>query len=210
MTSIPLYDIQGKKLEELEVSDTIFAVPPREALVKQVYTVLMGNRREGLAHTKDRADRAGSGRKPWKQKGTGRARTGSVRNPIWRKGGVIFGPTNERNFKRRVNVKMRRRAAQMVMSEKIRSGQVLAVSEFPEAENLKTKDCARFLEKVNVMGSVLFALDASECPVFRSCRNLPKTQCVLAQDVDAARMLDAKTVIFSKRAIEAFEKRFGE
>lgn len=208
MVSIPLYNMEGKKLEALKVDDAVFDVEMNEDLVHQVYSVLTGNRREGLAHTKTQSERAGSGRKPWKQKGTGRARTGSVRNPIWRKGGIIFGPTKDRNFKKQVNVKMRRKAVQMVLSEKVRNGKCVAVQEIPNMENLKTKDCVSLLNKMNVSGSVIAVLDAKEHGAFRALRNIAKMRCVLAQDIDVARLLESATVITSKSGVEALEKRF--
>src|SRR4030042_3579155 len=95
-----VHNLAGKKIKDIELSDSVFSLPENDTLLHQVFVAQYANRRQVLAHAKDRAERAGSGKKPWRQKGTGRARVGSVRSPIWRKGGVIFGPTKDRNFKK--------------------------------------------------------------------------------------------------------------
>ena len=103
-------NLKGEKVEDIKLPEAVFNLPSNNSLLHQVYVSMMSNKRQVIAHTKDRAERAGSGRKPWKQKGTGRARTGSVRNPIWRKGGIVFGPSKERNFKKRINQKMKQKS----------------------------------------------------------------------------------------------------
>src|SRR5512140_3774542 len=110
MTSVKVYNLAGKEVEELKLSDSVFGLPVNADLVHQVAVAQSGNMRQVMAHTKNRGERAGSGKKPWRQKGTGRARVGSVRTPVWRKGGVVFGPTNERNFKKDIPKKINRRA----------------------------------------------------------------------------------------------------
>ena len=98
MPKITVKNIAGKDVKEINLKDFIFDVPSNDTLIHQVYVAQAGNARHAIAHTKDRSERAGSGIKPWQQKGTGRARSGSVRSPLWRKGGVTFGPTKDRNF----------------------------------------------------------------------------------------------------------------
>src|SRR4030065_2872540 len=105
MANAKVHNLEGKKTEELKLADSVFGLPDNDDLVHQVYVALMGNKRQVSADTKTRGERAGSGIKPWRQEGTGRARVGSVRTPVWKKGGVAFGPRNDRNFSQKVNKK---------------------------------------------------------------------------------------------------------
>jgi len=125
---VDIYTTKGKKAAtQATVSDAVFAAEKNDSLVHQVVVSMQANKRIAIAHTKDRSDVRGGGKKPWKQKGTGRARAGSSRSPIWRGGGVTFGPTNERNFSKKINSKMRARALYATLSEKSRAGQVLFI-----------------------------------------------------------------------------------
>lgn len=127
MLKVQVKDIAGKDVKEITLKESVFGLPSNDALLHQVYVILSGNQRTAIAHTKDRSERAGSGRKPWRQKGTGRARVGQVRSPIWRKGGVTFGPTKDRNFSKNSNAKMRQKAVMVALSEKIRSGKFIVL-----------------------------------------------------------------------------------
>ena len=106
MAKVSVYNLEGKKVEDIEVSETVFGLPKNDDLVHQVYVSQLANGRQVLAHTKTRGERSGSGIKPWRQKGTGRARVGSLRTPTWRGGGVAFGPRKDRNFTKKINKKM--------------------------------------------------------------------------------------------------------
>ncbi len=127
---VDIYTTKGKKGSTADVSDVVFDAKSNDALVHQTVVSMQSNARSTIAHTKDRSDVRGGGKKPWKQKGTGRARVGSSRSPIWRGGGVTFGPTNERNFTKKINSKMRARALYATLSDKMRAGQVLFVDKF--------------------------------------------------------------------------------
>ena len=116
-----VYNLEGKKVKDLELSEKVFNIPLNADLLHQVYVSMDANQRIAIAHTKGRGEVAGSGKKPWKQKGTGRARAGSVRSPIWRGGGIVFGPQKDRNFKKKINKKSNTRAILMALSEKLRS-----------------------------------------------------------------------------------------
>jgi len=119
------YSQSGKKVKEIEIPDTIFNVSWNADLVHQVLTSMWSNARTPIAHAKDISEQRGGGRKPWRQKGTGRARHGTRRSPLWRSGGVTFGPRNERNFVKHINKKMKTKALFTVLSEKLRRGQVI-------------------------------------------------------------------------------------
>ena len=135
---IQVYNQNAEPVGEMQLSSKVFGVPVSQALVHQAVVTQMANERKVIAHTKDRSEVRGGGRKPWKQKGTGRARHGSSRSPIWIGGGVTFGPRNERNFKMRLNKKMKQQAMLMALSDKAATGNLLALDKLEMAE-FKTK-----------------------------------------------------------------------
>ena len=142
-----IYDIKGSKVGEIELP-SIFEVEFNNDLVHQVVVSMLSNRRQNTAHTKDRSEVSGGGKKPWKQKGTGRARHGSRRSPIWVGGGITFGPRNERNFKKKINKKMKNNAFFQILAQKMRDGEVLFIDSL-SFESPKTKLAKEFLENVS-------------------------------------------------------------
>jgi len=140
-----IYDAKGTASGDIELPEEIFGLELNNDLVHQVVVSMMANRRKVIAHTKDRGEVRGGGKKPWKQKGTGRARHGSSRSPIWVGGGVTFGPTKERNFSKKINKKMKQKALFQVLSQKMRDGEIIFVNPF-SLEAPKTKDAKAFLD----------------------------------------------------------------
>lgn len=134
-----IYNQKGKSVGKLALPEAIFGLPWNADLVHQVVTAMQANARTPVAHTKDRSDVRGGGRKPWKQKGTGRARHGSSRSPIWKGGGITHGPRNEKSYEQKINKKMKAKALYTVLSEKLRKGQILFIEELT-LKNIKTKD----------------------------------------------------------------------
>lgn len=206
MATINVYDQKGNKKETMEVSDSIFSVPMNASLVKQVYETMEANSRSGLAHTKDRSERSGSGRKPWKQKGTGRARTGSLRNPIWRKGGIVFGPTKDRNFSGRINVSMKRKALCIALSEKLRDEKLIIVDTL-ELEEKKTRNASALLKALNVSGNILVGLSLEEMETIRAIINLSKVRVKNSIDVNMLDVFRSATLVISQQSVKEFEKR---
>src|SRR3989344_3231877 len=147
MATVKLYNQEGHPVGELVLEPTLFDVKPDAALVHAAVIAQEANARQVLAHTKGRGEVAGSGKKPWKQKGTGRARHGSRRSPIWIGGGVTFGPTKERNFSLKLNRKVRRKALAMVLSDKVVQEKLLAIDSLEMKEG-KTKQIATLLKKL--------------------------------------------------------------
>lgn len=143
-----IYDIKGKSVGDIDLPKEIFDVELNNDLVHQVVVSMMSNKRQVLAHTKGRGEVSGGGKKPWAQKGTGRARHGSNRSPIWRGGGVTFGPTKERNFDKKINEKAKRQALFQILSQKNRDGEIIFVDKLSLKET-KTKDAKNVLENLS-------------------------------------------------------------
>ncbi len=190
----------------MELSD-IFNMPANDSLVHQVYVAQSANRRQVLAHVKDRSETAGSGKKPWAQKGTGRARTGAARNPIWRGGGAIFGPTKNRNFKKKINDKMRKKALLIALSEKARSKNFMVVDEMKLKEK-KTKEFAKALKNLKIKGSALVGLSDSEKDVYLYSRNIPKVNPISIKQLNVFDILNHKNLILSKESVKFLEEKY--
>jgi len=144
---IKIYNQEAEPVGEIKLSDKVFGVKVNESLVHQAMVTQMANQRQVLAHTKDRSEVRGGGRKPWRQKGTGRARAGSIRSPIWIGGGVTFGPRKERNFKKKINQKMKQKAILMVLSDKVANNNLMILDKL-EMKEFKTKMFAEMLKKL--------------------------------------------------------------
>ena len=194
---------ETKKILEKE----IFEVPMNSNLVHQITTSQMSNRRQVIAHTKGRGDVSGGGRKPWKQKGTGKARHGSIRSPIWIGGGVTFGPTNERNFKKDVPKKMKRKALFMVLSEKAKNDSLIIVDSLDLAE-IKTKDLKKSIDELNLKGSILIALGELNQNTIKSARNLEKVSTIQATDLNCLDLLNHKYLVIAKDGIKKIKETF--
>lgn len=143
-----IYNQKGKSVGKLALPESIFGVAWNGDLVHQVVTAMQANARTPVAHTKNRGEVRGGGRKPWKQKGTGRARHGSSRSPIWKGGGITHGPRNEKSYEQKINKKMRAKALYTVLSEKLRKGQLIFVEELA-LKNIKTKDAVAVIKDLS-------------------------------------------------------------
>ena len=197
MLKVEVKDLKGTKQEELELNQDVFGVEIKDELIHQVYVSQASNQRQVIAHTKTRGERMGSGKKPWKQKGTGRARVGTVRNPIWRKGGVVFGPRNDRNFKKKINKKMNQSAIKMVLSGKLKDQELIVLADNNFAEK-KTKNAKELLNKLGVKGSVLWAFDKNELENQKVSRNLEKVDNIFVDQINVYDMLNAKYLILTQ------------
>ena len=145
-----IYNQKGKSVGKLSLPESIFGLPWNGDLVHQVVTAMQANARTPVAHTKDRSEVRGGGRKPWKQKGTGRARHGSSRSPIWVGGGVAHGPRNEKSYEQKINKKMKAKALYTVLSEKLRKGQIIFLEEL-NLKNIKTKDAVAVIKDLSAL-----------------------------------------------------------
>ena len=207
MTKLDVYNIEGKKDGNIEISDAVFGVEKNDALVHQVYVAQAANRRSGSAHTKTRSQRRGGGKKPWKQKGTGNARTGSIRNPIWRGGGVTFGPLNTRNFKKSINTKMKRKALLIALSEKVRGDKVRVVDSLNVADN-KTKIVSNMIDGIGIDKSMVIGFSADESGSHVAARNIDKVNAVETNQLNVFDVLNSDYLILSKDSVEQLTNKY--
>ena len=192
--------------EILKLSDSCFNVDYKKTLVHQVITSYFSNGRENIASQKNRSAVRGGGKKPWRQKGTGRARAGTTRGPIWRGGGVTFA-TGKRNYSEKINKKMYKVAMKSIMSELIRQKKVTAIDKI-ELKEIKTKEVNNLLKK-HKLQSVLIVTNSIDEKLFLSARNLKDVGIATVDYLDPALMLSFKNILIVKEALEGFEKRFG-
>ena len=192
--------------EILKLSDSCFNVDYKKTLVHQVITSYFSNGRESIASQKNRSAVRGGGKKPWRQKGTGRARAGTTRGPIWRGGGVTFA-TGKRNYSEKINKKMYKVAMKSIMSELIRQKRVTAIDKI-ELKEIKTKEVNNLLKK-HKLQSVLIVTNSIDEKLFLSARNLKDVGIATVDYLDPALMLSFKNILIVKDALKGFEKRFG-
>jgi len=196
-----LLNKEGEIAYEIELPEKVFNVPLNKDLLWQVIVSYLANQRKNIAHTKTRAEVRGGGRKPWRQKGLGRARHGSIRSPIFIKGGITFGPRKERIFKKKINKKMKKKALLMVLSEKFKN-KLLKIVDDLKIEDGKTKTMKNFLKKLGVEKSVLIVLPEKNEKVKRASRNLPKVKTVILKDLNPLLLLQYRYLLLPKEAID--------
>lgn len=203
-----VYNQEGKKIGQARLPKEIFEVKVSSDLVHQVVVSQMANRRQRIAHTKERGEVRGGGRKPWAQKGTGRARAGSVRSPLWKGGGVTFGPRKEKVFKKKIPKKMRRKALLMVLSGKAKNNFLILLDKLKIAKP-KTKQISEILNKLPCKTqSTLIVLPEVNRDLILAARNLPKIETIQAKDLNALDLLTFKYLIAPKETIKAIETTF--
>lgn len=205
-----ILNTKGEKTGDLIVPSAIFDAPYKADLVHQVAVILQGNKRQVSAHAKGRGEVRGGGKKPWRQKGTGRARHGSIRSPLWAGGGVTHGPKKERNYKGRINEKMHKGAMRSLLSEKLRAKHLMFVDSL-SLEKGKTKELHEIMTILNPKGSrVLLVLAGNDQKIIRASRNIPGIVAKQASEVGVLDFLNAKDAILPKDAIRVLEKRLSQ
>jgi len=205
---VTVYNIEGKAIDTLELPAEIFDVKINPDLIYQVVTAQQANRRQGTAHTKDRGEVRGGGRKPWRQKGTGRARHGSIRSPLWRGGGVVFGPRKEKVYKKIIPKKIKRQALLMVLSAKAKNNLLILLDQL-KLEKIKTKIIADILKKLPCQNkSTLLVTPNYNQEIYLSARNLPKIQVMAAKDLNALDLLSFKYLVMTPEVIKVIQKTF--
>ncbi|HDZ54428.1 MAG TPA: 50S ribosomal protein L4 [Candidatus Nealsonbacteria bacterium] len=205
---IEIYNQNGEKIGQVLLPKEIFDIKINLDLVHQVLVSQMANRRRVIAHTKGRGEVRGGGRKPWRQKGTGRARASSIRSPIWRGGGVTFGPTKDRVFKKKINKKMKRKALLIVLSAKAKEKLIIVLDDL-KLEKPKTKEILNIFRKIlSPKISALIALPKKDEKILRAGRNIPGLQIMEARNLNVFDLLSSKYLIMPKETIKTIKETF--
>ncbi len=204
-----VYNTEGNIVGETELPATLFEVPVKEALVHEAVRVARANARASIAHTKMRGEVRGGGKKPWKQKGTGRARHGSIRSPLWRGGGVTFGPRSNRNYALKMNRQARRAALRMALSDRAAHGKVLVVTELILPGG-KTKEFHRILGTLPIGKRTLVVLPASDKQIVRASKNLTQVTTVTANAVSLLDTLWHDTLLMPQATLPILEKLYSK
>jgi large subunit ribosomal protein L4 len=200
--------ISGEKQEKMELPDNLFLQKSNPGLVWEAVNNFLANQRQGTAKTKTKGEVSGGGRKPWRQKHTGRARHGSIRSPIWVGGGIVFGPT-PRSYSFQIPKKKRRKALLIALSEKLNSNNLKVVSDIPKDIN-KTKEMAKILGGLGLSkGRTLILLDTISENLIRSTRNIPNLALKCARDLNVYDVVSSEQILFSKTGLEQFIADIG-
>ena len=207
MPSIDVYNIEGKKVNTIELKEEIFGIEPNEAVVHSVLVNYLANQRQGTQNTKTRSEVSGGGRKPWRQKGTGRARQGSIRAPQWIKGGIALGP-KPRSYKYTVNKKERRLAIKSVLSSKVLENQLVVVDALPFTE-IKTKEMVKTLNNLKVEGKALVLLPEKNETVQKSARNIKGVKTTLVNTINVYDLLKYTNLVMTLDTVKKLEEVYA-
>ena len=207
MPKIDVYNIEGKKVSDIELADSVFGIEPNEKIVHSVLVNYMANQRQGTSNTKTRAEVSGGGRKPWKQKGTGRARQGSIRSPQWFKGGIALGP-KPRDYSYRVNKKERRLAVRSVLSSKVLENNLVVVDSM-NFDAIKTKNMVSALNNLKVQGKTLIVLPEKNENVQKSARNIEGVKTSLVNTINVYDLLKYNKLVLTVDAVKSLEEVYA-
>ncbi|MDQ5970236.1 MAG: large subunit ribosomal protein [Patescibacteria group bacterium] len=205
---VKLYNWQGEVIGDEKVDTKFFGVKINPVVVQQVVIAQRANSRETLAHTKGRSEVRGGGRKPWKQKGTGRARHGSIRSPLWVGGGITFGPTTDRNFSQKINKKTKAAAFKMVMADKLTSDRLIVVDSY-DMKDAKTKTLQDALKKLPVTGkSVLIVTASAKDNVNLAAKNLKKIETIFVGSLNVVDLLKYHYLVVNKAMLTKIQEHY--
>ena len=207
MPKVDVYDIAGKKVDTVDLKDEVFGIEPNEAVVHSVLVNYLANQRQGTQSTKTRAEVSGGGRKPWRQKGTGRARQGSIRAPQWIKGGIALGP-KPRSYKYTVNKKERRLAIKSILSSKVLEKELTVVDKLELAE-IKTKTMVKALSDLKVEGTTLIILPEQNKNVLMSARNIEGVKTILINNINVFDLLKYNKLVLPLETVKKLEEVYA-
>ena len=207
MPTIDVYNVEGKKVSTVDLKEEIFGIEPNEAIVHSVLINFLANQRQGTQSTKTRSEVSGGGRKPWRQKGTGRARQGSIRAPQWIKGGIALGP-KPRKYTYKINKKEKRLAIKSVLSSKVLENQLVVIDELPFKE-IKTKQMVSALEKNKVEGKILIMLPEKNEAVQKSARNIEGVKTTLVNTINVYDLLKYNKLVITLDTVKKLEEVYA-
>lgn len=205
MPKTALLSLKGEKIKDIKLDDNVWGITPNNQVIYESINLYMANKRQGSHSTKTRSDVSGGGRKPWRQKGTGNARQGSIRAPHFTGGGIVFGPTSDRNYTKKMNKKERRLALRSALTYKANDKAILVVDKFDSKSN-KTKDMLKVLEGLKVEGKVLIVTTELTENLILGTRNITTVNLVLANELNTYDVLYADKIIITEDAVKYVEE----
>jgi len=216
MIKLSVYNLSGDKVKDLEVSSRLFGRAVKPEVVHQVVVAQNANSRHILAHTLGKGDVRGGGKKPWKQKGTGRARHGSIRSPLWAGGGITFGPTKDRNFSKRVNKKQKQLALAMCLSDKVNE-KSLTIFDKIEFKDVKTKELNNWIKTIREKivdlkdsKKILIVLDSNDKGIRRIALNIDKVETIVADSLNCVDLLKYDTILMTEKSLEVIDQHYKQ
>ena len=207
MPKIDVYDVNGKKVKELELNESVFGIEPNENVVHSVVVNYLANQRQGTQNTKTRAEVSGGGRKPWRQKGTDRARQGSIRAPQWIKGGIALGP-RPRSYVYKVNKKERALAVRSVLSAKVQEQELVVVDKLSLKE-IKTAEMVKTLANLKVEGKAVVLLPANDVNVQKSARNIEGVKTLTVDTINVYDLLKYNKLVVTEDTVKKLEEVYA-
>ena len=207
MLNVKVFNQEGAEVKDLELNEAVFGIEPNEAVVHSVLVNFLANQRQGTQSTKTRSEVSGGGRKPWRQKGTGRARQGSIRAPQWIKGGIALGP-KPRSYKYTVNKKERQLAVKSVLSSKVLENELVVVDSLP-LNDIKTKEMVKALSNLKVEGKALIMLPEKNEKVQKSARNIEGVKTTLVETINVYDLLKYNKLVVTEDTVKKLEEVYA-
>lgn len=205
MPKTALLNLKGEKIKDIKLDDSVWGITPNDQVIYESINLYMANKRQGSHSVKTRSEVAGGGRKPWRQKGTGNARQGSIRAPHWVGGGIVFGPSKDRNYTKKMNRKERRLALRSALTYMANDKAIMVVDKF-EAKTNKTKDMLNLLKELKVEGKVLVVVTELTENLILGTRNISNVNLVLANEINTYDVLYADKMIITEDAVKYVEE----
>ena len=207
MPSIDALSVDGKKVKELELNENVFGIEPNENVVHSVVVNYMANQRQGTQNTKTRSEVSGGGRKPWRQKGTGRARQGSIRAPQWIKGGIALGP-KPRSYRYKINKKEKQLAVKSVLSSKVNEKELTVVDKL-DLKDIKTAEMAKIMNNLKLTGKTLFVLPENNEKVQKSARNIEGVKVSIVDTMNTYDLVKYDNLVLTVDSVKKIEEVYA-
>ncbi len=209
MPTVSVYNQKGESINRHKLNDQIFNCKSQKDIIHQVVVLSLANKRHPFAHTLKKGDVRGGGKKPWRQKGTGRARAGSIRSPLWKGGGITFGPSKERNYSKKINKKIRKKALYMCLSDKVKNKRLYILDKI-ELPEIKTKKFVNILNKLipEKNKKILLALADNDKNIIKSARNIEKLRTMPVESLNLLDLLKADYLVTTVKGIKKIEEHY--
>ena len=205
MPKISVLNVKGEKVKDIKLNDNVWSIEPNDAVIYDAIVLATASKRQGTHSVKTRAEVSGGGRKPWRQKGTGNARQGSTRSPQWRHGGIVFGPTTEKNYSKKMNKKERRLALKGALSYKVIDSELMILDSL-NLESAKTKEMLNIMKNLKLDNSVLFVTTELTDEVILASRNIQGVKVVLPSEVNVLDVTSYQNMVVTEDAVKAIEE----